>query len=296
MQAKKRYILVVAALFSLGFLVLTVNKASQNGESSHHSTEFRPYLEFADFKYEEDFHVSARQRRDTNSRINKASNCRMESCFDYSLCRKGFKVYVYPEKEKVSGKYAEILASIRASRFYTTDPKEACIFVLSIDTMDRDTLSSEFVKNVQAKVDKLEYWRDGLNHIIFNLYSGTWPDYNENEFGFNIGKAILAKASISEANFRPAFDISLPLFHKEHAVKGGGRGHLQGNNVPPVRKYTMVFKGKRYLAGIGSETRNSLYHIHNGEDIILLTTCKHGRDWKKMEDDRCEKDNKEYEK
>ena len=62
------------------------------------------------------------------------------------------------------------------------------------------------------------------------------------------------------------------------------------------RRYTLVFKGKRYLVGIGSETRNSLHHIDNGQDIILLTTCKHGKDWKNMEDERCERDNKEYDK
>ncbi len=296
MQAKKRYLLVTATLAFLGVLVLFSTR-TQNGQYGN-SAEFRSsYLDTEDLKYEEDpLQLSPRVRRDTNSRNYKVSECRMETCFDYSRCQRGFKVYVYPEEEKVSSKYAEILTAIRNSRYYTTDPTEACIFVLSIDTLDRDTLSTEFVKNVQAKLEKLEHWRDGQNHIIFNLYSGTWPDYNENDLGFNVGKSILAKASISEVNYRHGFDISFPLFHKEHAIKAGSNGNLQGNNVPPTRKYTLVFKGKRYLAGIGSETRNSLYHIHNDEDIILLTTCKHGRDWKKMEDERCEKDNKDYER
>ena len=38
--------------------------------------------------------------------------------------------------------------------------------------------------------------------------------------GFNIGKAILAKASIAVENYRPRFDISLPLFHRTHPEKG----------------------------------------------------------------------------
>ena len=114
--------------------------------------------------------------------------------------------------------------------------------------------------------------------------------------GFDPGRAILAKASASEALYRPGFDISFPLFHKEHTFKGGDPGSLLANNVPPVRKYVLVFKGKRYLTGIGSETRNSLYHIHNDQDIILLTTCKHGKGWKNRVDERCDRDNAEYDK
>ena len=40
------------------------------------------------------------------------------------------------------------------------------------------------------------------------------------------------------------------------------------------------------MHGIGSEVRNSLYHLHNGKDVALVTTCKHGKNWKEMQDDR----------
>jgi glucuronyl/N-acetylglucosaminyl transferase EXT1 len=219
----------------------------------------------------------------------------METCFDFSLCQKDFKVFVYPTQDRLSNSYSKILTSLRESRYYTTNPKEACIFVLSIDTLDRDKLSKEYIKGVQLKVDHLHLWNNGKNHIIFNLYSGTWPEYSE-DLGFDIGEAMLAKASFSTTKFRTAFDISIPLFSKEHPQKGGEKGSLVANNVPPKRQYLLAFKGKRYLIGIGSETRNALYHIHNGEDIILLTTCKHGKNWKSVMDDRCKIDNVEYEK
>ncbi|XP_076128101.1 exostosin-1 [Alosa pseudoharengus] len=242
-------------------------------------------------------HSSPRERREIRNNIYKSRRCRMDTCFDFARCERGFKVYLYPPAngEKISESYQKILTAIEDSRFYTTDPQEACLFVLSIDTLDRDQLSAQYVHNVKAKIQSLPLWNEGRNHLIFNLYSGTWPDYTE-ELGFDIGQAMLAKASIDMDNFRPHFDVSIPLFSKDHAQKGGDKGYLTLNNVPPSRKYLLVFKGKRYLTGIGSETRNALYHIHNGDDIILLTTCKHGKDWEKHKDGRCDRDNEEYSK
>ena len=42
------------------------------------------------------------------------------------------------------------------------------------------------------RLERLPTWRGGQNHLVFNLYSGTWPDYAE-DLSFDIGKAILAK-------------------------------------------------------------------------------------------------------
>ncbi|MBN3325628.1 EXT1 protein, partial [Atractosteus spatula] len=319
MQAKKRYLLVslgacILLLAYLGGLQIGefhhqhhhLYKAShgQNLLRQHWPQWINPLNTYLDREeHGEDGHrqqqgnLSPRERREVRNNIYKSTKCRMETCFDFSLCQSGFKVYVYPlqKGEKISESYQKILMVIEESRFYTTDPHQACLFVLSIDTLDRDQLSFQYVHSVKTKIQGLPMWNNGKNHLIFNLYSGTWPDYTE-ELGFDIGQAILAKASIDVDNFRPNFDISIPLFSKDHPQKGGGKGYLTFNNVPPSRKYLLVFKGKRYLTGIGSETRNALYHIHNGEDIILLTTCKHGKDWEKHKDVRCDRDNEEYSK
>lgn len=219
----------------------------------------------------------------------------MDNCFDYSKCKNGFKVHVYPISESAnpSESYLKIINVIKSSQYYTPDVSKACIFISSIDTLDRDKLSPDYVSNLHKKLSDLPYWNNGRNHVIYNLYSGTWPDYSEH-FGIDTGEAILAKASISTQKFRAGFDISLPLFHKELPERAGARGQFLNLNVPSNRKYLLAFKGKRYLAGIGSVSRNSLYHIHNGRDIIMLTTCKHGIGWEKIADERCAEDNALY--
>ncbi|KAM9369776.1 exostosin-like 1 isoform 2-T2 [Phaethornis superciliosus] len=241
---------------------------------------------------------SPRERRAARLSVYRNSRCRMETCFDFSRCEKnGFKVFTYPREwdQPLSESYSKILTSIQRSRYYTPKPEEACLFILSIDTLDRDHLSGQYVRNVDEKIRSFPLWNGGRNHLIFNLYSGTWPNYTE-DLGFDIGQAILAKASFYTENFRPGFDISIPLFSRDHPQRGGEKGWLYQDSIPPKKKYLLVFKGKRYLTGIGSGTRNALHHIHNGKDIISLTTCKHGKDWEKHKDTRCDKDNVDYEK
>jgi len=51
-----------------------------------------------------------------------------------------------------------------------------------------------------------------------------------------------------------------------------------------------------YVHGIGSETRNSLFHLHNGRDMVMVTTCRHGKSWRELQDNRCDEDNREYDR
>ncbi|XP_070998612.1 exostosin-1a-like isoform X1 [Oncorhynchus clarkii lewisi] len=317
MQAKKRYLILFSAgaclilLLYFGGMQTPLSRSNNRRDDRslhghhgspqwhHFSGSLQPFSPWDQMETEEyNVHISPRQKRDVISGVYNGKRCRMDSCFDFSLCKtNGFKVYVYPQQkgEKMSESYQNILSSIEASRFYTSDPGQACLFVLSLDTLDRDILSPQYVHNLRTKVQNLHLWNNGKNHLIFNLYSGTWPDYTE-DLGFDFGQAMLAKASIGAENFRPNFDVSIPLFGKDHRSAGGERGFLKHNSIPPYRKYMLVFKGKRYLTGIGSDTRNALYHVHNSEDVVLLTTCKHGKDWQKHKDARCDLDNAEYDK
>ncbi|CAO1377358.1 unnamed protein product [Diamesa serratosioi] len=233
---------------------------------------------------------------------NYKTTCSMETCFDYTKCYDNFLVYVYPpeplnslgQAPSISPNYQKILTAIIESRYYTSDPDKACLFVLGIDTLDRDSLSEDLVRNVPQRLQRLPYWNNGKNHVIFNLYSGTWPDYAELGLGFDPGQAILAKASVSIQTMRHDFDISIPLFHKQFPLRGGNTGFVTSNNFPANKKFLLAFKGKRYVHGIGSETRNSLFHLHNGRDIVMVTTCRHGKSWRELQDGRCDEDNREY--
>jgi len=299
MNLKRRYCCVASAVAVVCiFVTVTRNRSSENDSTASSGTPPRRYISHP--LDERQTTAVARRRGRGGPRSGDGRHCRMSTCFDLSRCRHGFSVHVHPSPEAAAAttsyKYAEILRALRASRYYTDDPERACVFVLGIDTLDRDRLSTEYVANIRSRIDSLRWWRGGVNHVVFNQYSGTWPDYDEDGLGFDVGRAMLAKASTSRLFYRPGFDISFPLFHREHSFRGGEPGALASSQAPSARKYLLSFKGKRYLVGIGSETRNSLYHIHNGQDIILLTTCKHGKSWKNMEDQRCETDNLEYER
>lgn len=288
MQAKKRYIIIIA--LSALLIYCYFGGHPLKSELAQHSR--RDQLpSFATL--EELFEAPSQQPRQPRS---TSKSCRMETCFDFSKCGDDPKIYVYSTEGPISTSYRKVLSVIRESRYATRDPNEACLFLPAVDTLDADPLSPEHVPDVATRLSHLPYWKNGRNHLIFNLYAGTWPDYAEGALGFDPGEAILARASASETIFRDGFDISLPLFHKEHPERGGVPPAATANPFPAPRRHLLAFKGKRYVHGIGSETRNSLWHLHDGNNLILVTTCRHGKSWKDLRDERCDEDNREYDK
>ncbi|XP_041975092.1 exostosin-1 [Aricia agestis] len=288
MQAKKRYIILALSCFFLIYCFLNTYRLNK-GTAVKTRRDYLPT--FASLE-----ELSAAPSRQKRNPQNTVKECRMATCFDFSKCGSEPKVYVYPTDGPVSATYRKVLSVVRDSRYATSDPNEACLFIPAVDTLDADPLSPEHVSDVASKLSRLPYWKNGRNHLIFNLYSGTWPDYAEGALGFDPAEAILARASASEIIFRDGFDVSLPLFHKEHPEKGGTPPSATGNPIPAPRKHLLAFKGKRYVHGIGSETRNSLWHLHDSNNLILVTTCRHGKSWKDLRDERCDEDNKEYDK
>lgn len=304
MQAKKRYLLVFLSCAFLAYCYFGGYRLKSEGVVAEYMT-LPSYFSSVEYLHMLEKESTINLKRRTADRTSRANYnmCRMETCFDFSRCRGEFKVYVYPQEVSEdnlsplpSPSYQKLLNVLEESRYYTPDPAQACLFVLSLDTLDRDRLSADYVRNLPARIQRLSLWNNGMNHVIFNLYSGTWPDYTEENLDFDPGMAILAKASMSVSHLRPGFDISIPLFHKKHPEKGGEPGFVVSNNFPLNKKYLLAFKGKRYVHGIGSETRNALFHLHNERDLVMVTTCRHGKSWKEMKDERCDEDNLEYDR
>ncbi|KAK6044441.1 hypothetical protein COOONC_18055, partial [Cooperia oncophora] len=68
--------------------------------------------------------------------------CAMHSCFDFTKCTSKLKVFVYPDVEEIppSEVYRKILTAFRESQYAVSDPADACLFVVSVDTIDRDKI------------------------------------------------------------------------------------------------------------------------------------------------------------
>ncbi|RNA10560.1 exostosin-1 [Brachionus plicatilis] len=226
----------------------------------------------------------------------KDQPCTLLKCFDIGKCKsEDLKVYIYnfPNITK-SPVYKNILSVFK--KYATSDPSSACLFVSSIDTLDQDRRSKNFVESASSLLPKLKYWNHGRNHLIFNMYSGTWPDYLET-LALKTEQAILIRTSISDKTYRKGFDISFPLISQDFTVFNSKVQQFQvSDSIFRQKKYFLIFKGKRYLHGFGSDVRNKLYLLNNNRDIVLLTTCKHEKNWIKFKDKRCDEDNKNYEK
>lgn len=285
-------------------LTQNVRKSSHVSLSNHQSsletlTQIRDKLRHRFFNDSESISDDEQQQHST---FRGFETCRMSTCFDYTNCHanKPLKVGITTfasgsdhtsSVQETTLIYKKILSIIKESRFFEQDPSEACVKILETDTLDRDPLSSNFRQN-SAEIFNHDR-RYGMNFLIFNLYSGTWPDYREDDFaGLQFGAAIMAKASNSLARHRPGFDISLPLFSHTHPCDESDVEPL--NLTLGNRRYLVSFKGKRYVFGTGSETRNQLYHIDNNKDVLMLTTCRHGKRWQESSDDRCDTDESRY--
>lgn len=61
--------------------------------------------------------------------------------------------------------------------------------------------SENYIHDLSNRIALLpkETWNEGKNHLIFNIYYGTYPEYSQRDIGFDPSYAIMAWASANQA-------------------------------------------------------------------------------------------------
>ncbi|XP_060524632.1 exostosin-2 [Cylas formicarius] len=150
--------------------------------------------------------------------------CTHWNCFNIYRCghsaRDRLTVYVYPFRkyvsemgdraiaDDISKEFYTILSAIVNSKYYTSNPREACLFVPSIDTLNQERLDLNLTSRA---LKSLPYWSNGENHLIFNMIAGTAPDFSP-VVDLDLGNAMVAGSDFDSFAFRPRFDVPLPQF------------------------------------------------------------------------------------
>ncbi|XP_057321592.1 exostosin-2 [Microplitis mediator] len=223
-------------------------------------------------------------------------SCTHFTCFNVYRCgQQGSKllVYVYPIKSYVdedgavingqlSREFIQILDAVTRSKFYTPDPHQACLFVPSIDTLNQNKLN---VRAVGRALSALEFWNNGENHLIFNLISGVFPDYNTS-IDVDIGRAMLVAAGFSSSTYRSGFDLSIPVFASRPAGHGPGLGPgLESNPKLPKLDPRADFVGStdesevnkiKIISGqinLNIAFEQDLQDININNEILILHPC-----------------------
>lgn len=200
--------------------------------------------------------------------------CSYFDCFNVYRC--GYKgsdnilVYVYPLKKFVDDKgipvvnqmtreFYFLLKSIIESKYYTSNPDEACILIPSIDTLNQNRFRS--LQTSQALVS-LPYWSDGENHLVFNMVPGAAPDYNT-VVDLSLGKAMIAGAGFSTWTYRMGFDISFPMYSPV-------AHELHSDHAKPVRSWSLISS----QTNLHQEYIHVLQHLsEEHHNVLVLESC-----------------------
>ncbi len=152
------------------------------------------------------------------------ANCLHYNCFDIYKCGGSHqKILVHiskPVKNVINGRevspmsaeFVEILEAITNSRFYTSNPDEACIFVPPFNMLNEAQLDA---KEASSALNNFQHWnKAGKNNLLFNFFSGNFDSLKSNH-----GSAMVAGAGLSTFSYRNKFDISLPFVTHLHRQK-----------------------------------------------------------------------------
>lgn len=182
--------------------------------------------------------------------------CSMDACFNFSRCETQDELLVFSYTQPSPP--VRYFSSINTTVHHTDDPASACLFFVFLDT---DT-------PWPPHPAELPHWNGGLNHVLIT-FADMWKQ--KGPLPGTIGFASIMATDMHETTYRAGFDISIPLPGNLHIPE------LQQLR-PFERKYLMTFRGLRYLGHKGEgilRSEPAFRDMHNGEDIIVATSCNH---------------------
>ena len=223
-----------------------------------------------------------------------------------------WKFHVYPARHAAGTGMSDVMRQLRkvlaAHPRATSDPEQACLFFVPLDTLDRDLLSPLYGGGkLEEHLWTLPQWNArgqgaGSNHIVLNWYTGAFPEYAPWS-DLRLGRAVFASAAHTQSTLREGHDIVLPHVNLHALRKGAGAvswwrqealeaaltgswlcsaagavaGSCGGMLAPDQRSTLVSFKGSAYIEDQGVE-RLQLWGLrqHRGWEHIHLQ-CDHGQ-------------------
>ena len=267
--------LLLAILCAMGFLLVT-------------------YLEISSFvrMKREKLPVKIISENATETRTQR--DCRIHSCFDLFRCHVDnnwkIKAYVYPPVKyqttdgadvfpETSNEFAAIMKAIKQSKFWTNKTEEACIFVPNMDMLSERSLLRGFAGKA---LPSLDHWNNGQNHLLFNFFQEKTS--SANPLTINTGKALVASGSFNELNFRPKFDVNIPILNTMVDLE---RCTVKEKDMNSKKKWLLSIP----TGIVPKATENDLDLItKNSKDLVLRLSYCTGSNARYAVKKRCSKD------
>ena len=189
---------------------------------------------------------------------NRFPRCSMDVCFNFSRCDNMDELLVYHYDDFNPPKW--FFEALKATPYSTSDPEKACIFLVTVDRRMEEPRIPD--------LKTLPHWNHGLNHVLISFVD-NWSKWR-NPMPATLEKAAIMTSITHQTTYRPAFDISVPLPALKYYEDLQELKAFQ-------RKYFLTFKGTRYLSefgGGGFRSHPSMRGMHNGKDVIVVTTCR----------------------
>lgn len=188
-------------------------------------------------------------------KVDLSQRCTMSKCLDMSRCSltRPSAVFVYNETlpsnqpsktpANIDALHRSVHQGIRRSGYWTADAREACLFVVVLQSIHSDPVKvSSFLKHLQ-------YWRgDGRNHVIIDspdvtMTSSSSADLAKSHVTYEYGNAILASPYSGYGFWRRDYDLfmTLPVESASPKATGLDGAQHQYRLLPAYRPVLLQF-------------------------------------------------------